>query len=150
MKTLILFVLAVIFACVPTNAIIISSPTPFQRENVGKVYFTDSPTAEVTVQVMDLPLKPDFTFKIVRDPKEADLIFVDGYAEADMHVAKVTSQIGAMTIRVARVAAKPDIRIYLSAFAVKPDYKIYISSNTFTEEEVASLFGIVLMNEKKK
>jgi hypothetical protein len=98
----------------------------------------------IRVKVSEYEFYPDITMKLVYDPREADLIFVDDLENANMKVCKSSSLSGAQTIKVSKYESNPNIKVKMSNYPSSPYYKIFISSKIFTSEEVAALFAVIL------
>lgn len=105
---------------------------------------------DYTVKVSETAFSPDITMKIVSDPREADLIFVDGYDKSDMKVCKKSSSFGVKTIKVSETAFSPDITVKLSETPLSPDYKIFVLSEIFTKEEAVALFAVIWKANRNK
>lgn len=151
MKTLSLLTIAMLSLSSQADAFIVSTATKIQANKTYEYYISDTVVVpDISVKVSETTVVPDFTFKIVHDPKEADLIFVDDYAKADVFVTKAKSAIGVKTIKVSATAVVPDISVKLADNPILPDYKIYVLSTHFTKEEAAALFAIYLKAAKDK
>lgn len=103
---------------------------------------------DFSVKVSEHSSFPDITFKIVDDPRQANLIFIDDAGSSDMKVCKQRNSIGAKTIKVSALVAMPDITVKLSEYSSFPDYKIFIASKKFTKEEVVALFAVIWKSNK--
>lgn len=132
-------------------ALIVSNESNCYGNDIYAYHFSKtSLLPDYTVNVSETVLLPDFTLKIVSDPRQANLILVDGFAKGNMKVCKVGSSIGVKSIKVSNTALSPDITVKLSETALLPDYTIFILSEFFTKEEAAALFAIILKESRKK
>jgi len=132
-------------------AFIISSESNCYGNDAYSYYFSETAfSPDYTVKVSETAFSPDITLKIVSDPRQADLILVDGFTKGNMKVCKKSNSIGVKTIKVSNTAFSPDITVKLSETSFSPDYKIFILSETFTKEEAAALFAVILKESRKK
>jgi len=107
------------------------------------------------VKVSSFSFQPDFTMKIVDDPSDADLIFVDeeiGKKFADMLVCKRSYSLDSKLteIKVSRSSLSPDIEIVLTRSTLSYDYKIFIQSEYFSDEEAAALFPVIWESNRSR
>jgi hypothetical protein len=132
-------------------AFIISSESNCYGNDAYSYYFSEAAfPSDYTVKVSETAFPPDITMKIVSDPRQADLILVDEFTKGNMKVCKESSSIGVKTIKVSNTALLPDITVKLSDKSFSPDYKIFVLSETFTKEEAAALFAVILKESRKE
>lgn len=128
---------------------VISGEDSCLGNNAYAYYFSENaPFPDFSVKVNEFSPFQDLTFKLVDDPMQADLIFVDGAENSDMKVCKNRTSIGVKTIKVSEFIAFPNITVRLSEYPATYDYKIFISSSEFTKEEVAALFAVIWKSKK--
>lgn len=125
------------------DAFTISTATRIHATKVYGFYFSATAVlADYTVKVSPDLLVADLSLKIVHEPEEADLIFLENDEKAQMFVAKMKSPVGVKTINVSSNAVTADITVKLSEDILMPDYKIYVLSSRFSKEEAAALFAV--------
>lgn len=150
-SSFVLMVAAVLFSRLASAAFIVSGEQSCFGQNTYAYHFSESAIiSDYTVKVNSTALISDITMQLVTDPKQADLILVDGFTEGNMKVCKKSSSIGMKTIKVSNSDVSPDITVKLSETSLFPDYKIFILSETFTKEEAAALFAVILKESRKK
>lgn len=145
----ILFVLLAASPCFAT--FIISGENSCLGNDIYAYHFSETASfPDFSVKVSEHTAFPDITLKLVDDPRQANLIFVDGSGNADMKVCKQGVGISIKTINVSERIAFPDITVKLSEHPSFPDYNIFIESNKFTKEEVAALFAVIWKANKRQ
>lgn len=124
----------------------------YSGQKIYAYHFTEfSAFPTYTVQVNGTTISPNITIQLVRDPKIADLVFVDALSIAEMKVCKTNNPFGtgAKTIVVKDVAFSPDITVRLTEYSLSPDYKMYVDSKNFSREEVAAVFAVIWAERRK-
>lgn len=94
---------------------------------------------------------PDIRIKLVSNPKQANLLFVDdgllNYSTrnyVDMSVCKTRlSSPGSKRIIVGSNVAFPDIRVLVGSNIAFDDYRLYFNSSLFSVNEAAGLFPAI-------
>lgn len=148
---LVLLVVSILLSNPVSAAFIISGESSCYGTDTYSYYFSETASLpDYTVKVSETAFLPDVTMKIVGDPSQADLILVDGLDKGNMKVCKTSSSFGAKAIKVSSTAFLPDITVKISETAFLPDYKIFVKSETFTREEAAALFAVILKEIQKK
>lgn len=151
-KIAVVLLFAVVLLHKPIYAVfIISGENNCFGSDTYKYYFSETAIiADFTVKVRKDALLPDITMKLVNDPKQADLIFVDGFSQANMKVCKISIPVGVKSIKLSDTALLPDITVRLSETAILADYKIFILSAVFTKEEAAALFAVIWKSSRNR
>jgi hypothetical protein len=119
-----------------------SSKPCFISGNAG-YELSGSPTAKYTVRFDNAAANPNVRMQLVDDPAAADFVMVDDGAEAN--ACKAASAVN--SIRIDPTAAKPDLTVLLSR--AEADYKIYVRSSSYTEQDAAAVFAVILQNAAK-
>lgn len=126
------------------EAITISTATKIPGAKVYSYHFSDSVILpDYTVKIVDKSFVSDLSLKIVHEPEEADVIFVENDKNADIFVSKASTAIGVKSIKISPTSIAPDITVLLSEDVTLPDYKIYVLSTRFTRDEAAALFAVI-------
>lgn len=94
---------------------------------------------------------PDIRIKLVSNPKQANLLFVDdmllNYSTrnyVDMSVCKTIHSLpGGKSIRVGPNIMYPDIRVRVGPNVSNADYRLYFNSSLFSVNEAAALFPAI-------
>lgn len=128
----------------PVDAITISTATKIPGAKVYSYHFSDSVILpDYTVKIVDKSFVSDLSLKIVHEPEEADVLFVENDKNADIFVSKASTAIGVKSIKISPTSIAPDITVLLSEDVTLPDYKIYVLSTRFTRDEAAALFAVI-------
>lgn len=125
----------------------------YSGQKIYAYHFADfSAFPTYTVQVNSTTISPNITIQLVRDPRNADLVFVDALSFAEMKICRTNNAYGtgAKTIVVKDVAFSPDISVKLTEYAMSSDYKMYVDSKNFSKEEVAAVFAVIWAENRKK
>jgi hypothetical protein len=125
---------------------------------IDKCFVTDSAIyrltsmpgpAGTTVRVAADPKSSDVTMRVVENPESADFILVDD----DQEPAAPNSCRGhapVRTIHVTTTAPRADLTVGLSAASGQADYSIFVRSATFSVEEAAALFAVMVTSSRPR
>lgn len=149
------FTLAVFISIICSNtsaAFIISNNSSCTGIDTYQYSFTRSSVKpDYTVKVVKAAVMPDLTIKLVDDPRQADLVLVDSFENADMKICKVNSfSSGIKTIMVTEFSVMPDVTVLLSETTVLQNYKLFVRSSEISREEAAALFAVIWKANKDK
>jgi hypothetical protein len=128
----------------------------FIRPSAEKCFASDSAIyrftsatdrADTTVRIAGNMSTPDVTMQVTESPELADFILIDDKENAD--ACRRNSRAPARTINLDPAAARPDLTVRLSAEPQPAEYKIYVRSATFSIEEAAALFAVMMSSTRR-
>ena len=105
-------------------------------------------SADTTVRIAGNVTATDVTMEVIDSPELADFILVDDNENADAcgHNRRTPARI----IRLDAAASRPDLTVGLAAEGAPADYRIYVRSATFSIEEAAALFAVMMSTSTRR
>jgi hypothetical protein len=100
----------------------------------------------MTVRVgSDVPA-PDVSIRVTDSPELADFILIDD--QENTAACRRGPRVPSTAIRLSETG-QPDLRVSLSEQAADGDYRIYVRSATFSTEEAAALFAVMVTSTRR-
>jgi hypothetical protein len=128
----------------------------FVRPSAEKCFASDSviyrftsaaDRADTTVRIAGNLSTADVTMQVIDSPEVADFILIDDKESAD--ACRRNARAPTRTINLNAATSRPDLTVSLSAEPMRVEYKIYVRSATFSIEEAAALFAVMISSPRR-
>ncbi len=94
--------------------------------------------------VSEYEVEPDLAIRLVSYPAQADFVLADELDSPDYVVCRSSTRYRATTLFVAKFVQQPDVVIMLNSRDRHADYTMYVDSGTYSADQAAALFALVL------